>query len=218
MPKGPRRKSVDKIVESAPQTDEHDPEAARLQTQIIELQRKLFQLGTQSGPASVNSAGSLDSHQSVQESEEHYRSFIETTPDLMQSVDSTGRFIFVHRAWLDMMGYTRQEVDTLHASQVVSPDSLALCKQVFSQVMAGREVTDFGAKFVTKDGRAIFLSGNVTPRCIGGKVVATHGLFRNITEHRRTEERFRWWIEKSADGIVLPRVLRGKVQSGETRL
>ena len=58
----------------------------------------------------------------------------------------------------------------------------------FQRVMSGESLTGLEAVFVTKDGRHVDIEGNVSARIIDGKVVASHGIFRDITE-LRTEGR-----------------------------
>ncbi len=38
--------------------------------------------------------------------DEHMQDFLDTAPDLVQSVDPEGRFLYVNRAWLKTLGYS----------------------------------------------------------------------------------------------------------------
>ena len=53
--------------------------------------------------------------------------------------------------------------------------------------MAGESIKDVQARFKTKDGRVIDVEGHSSPRLVGGKVVASHGFFRDITARKRAE-------------------------------
>jgi len=127
----------------------------------------------------------------LRESEERYRSFIENSFDLVQSVDADGRFLFVNRAWLETLGYTPEELPRLNLFQIIHPDSLAHCQALFDRLQRGENVTDIEAAFVTKNGETVWLEGSSTPRRLNGQVVATQSIFRNITERRRTETQLR---------------------------
>ena len=126
--------------------------------------------------------------ETLQESEERYHSLIESTYDLIQSVDLNGRFLFVNKAWRETLGYTEAEIPTLNLWKIIHPQSLSHCQRMFSQVMEGKSVRNVQATFVTKDGRSILIEGNAIGRYIGGKLVASHGFFRNITERKQAEE------------------------------
>jgi len=124
----------------------------------------------------------------LQESEERSRDLFEGTHDMIQSVALDGRFAFANRAWLETLGYTEAELPDLNLFNIIHPESLAHCQELFAKVMRGESVRNIEATFVTKDGRAIQVEGNAFVRRIGGKVVATHGIFRDISERKRAEK------------------------------
>jgi PAS domain S-box-containing protein len=146
----------------------------------------------------------------LRESEERYRAVIEGAHDMIQSVALDGRIIFVNRAWLDTLGYTSAELPSLNLAQIIHPDSLAHCQELFARVLKGEAVHDVEASFLTKDGRKILVEGNAAPRYAGGKIIATQGIFHDITERKRAEQaladevtRRRILIDQSLDGIVV---------------
>jgi PAS domain S-box-containing protein len=126
--------------------------------------------------------------EALRENEERYRDLIESTYDIIQSVAPDGRFALVNRAWLETLGYTEAELPSLNLWKIIHPESLSHCREAFSRVMAGESIRNVQATFVAKDGRAILVEGNVTGRYIGGRLVTTHGFFRDITERKRAEE------------------------------
>ncbi len=157
--------------------------------------------------------------EALRESEERYRDLIESTYDIIQSVALDGRFVFVNRSWLETLGYTEAELPSLNLWKIIHPESLLHCREAFSRVMAGESIKNVQATFVAKDGRAILVEGNVTGRYIGGRLVATHGFFRDITERRRAEEslresedRYRDLVEHSRD-LICTHDLEGRILS-----
>ena len=146
--------------------------------------------------------------EALRESEERYHDLIESTYDMIQSVAPDGRFIFVNRAWLETLGYTEAELPSLNLWKLIHPESLLHCQEIFSRVVAGESIRNVQATFVAKDGRSILVEGNATGRYIGGKLVATHGFFRDITERKRAEEELQHTLEKlrSALGGIIQAV------------
>jgi len=126
--------------------------------------------------------------EALRESEERYRDLIETSHEIIQSVKADGHFDFVNKAWHDILGYTKKELSKLSLFDIIHPESLEHCKKMFKKVLAGESVTNVEAKFMAKDGSTVFVEGNVTGRYIDGKLVATHGFFRDITEHKHLEQ------------------------------
>ncbi len=127
----------------------------------------------------------------LQESEERYRALFDSTHDLIQSVSPEGQFMFVNRAWKSTLGYSEDDLGSLKVFDIVAPDCLDDCAQAFERVMSGEEVPFVQAEFLAKDGRRVAVEGNASPRKIDGKVVASHGFFRDVTARRQEERRRR---------------------------
>jgi PAS domain S-box-containing protein len=122
------------------------------------------------------------------ESEERYRAVIENASDMIQSVRSDGTFEFVNRAWLNTLGYTADEVEQLSVWDVIHPDAVEHCQEVFAETMQGRSVEYLRTDFVTKSGNPVPVEGSATVRMVAGEIIATHGFFRDISERLRSEE------------------------------
>jgi PAS domain S-box-containing protein len=126
--------------------------------------------------------------QALRESEERYRTVIEGAHDMIQSVALDGSIDFVNQAWLDTLGYTKADLPKLNLVKVIHPDSLPHCRELFAKVVKGKPANNMQTAFLTKDGREILVEGNAAPRYIGDKVVATQGIFRDITDRKRMEK------------------------------
>ena len=148
--------------------------------------------------------------EALRESEARYRAVIESAHDMIQSIGLNGRIIFVNKSWLDTLGYTEAELSGLNLFDIIHPDSLEHCQKLFAEVISGKSVQGIEATFLTKDGRKILVEGNAAPRYIGSRVVASQGVFRDVTERKLAEEalideatRHRILIDESSDGIVI---------------
>ncbi len=124
----------------------------------------------------------------LKESEDRYRNLIENALDMIQSVSPDGHFNFVNASWLRTMGYTQEDLASLTIFDILHPETKAHCLEVFRKVMGGEAVKNVTASFVARDGRRIEVEGNVNVRAVDGRVTATEGIFRDITERRRAEE------------------------------
>jgi PAS domain S-box-containing protein len=124
----------------------------------------------------------------LRESEDRYRAVIDNASDMIQSVLPDGTFEFVNQAWLDKLGYTREEVEHLIVWDIVHPDSLQHCQLLFMAALQGDPIAEMQTTFKTKDGRPVPVEGSATSRKLGDVVVATHGFFRDISERVRAQE------------------------------
>ncbi len=124
----------------------------------------------------------------LKESEERYRNLFENANDLIQSVAPDGSFVYVNRAWRETLGYGEEEIAGLSMTDVVHPDNLAHCMNVFQRAMSGESVDKVEAVFVAKDGKRVTVEGNADCRFVDGRPVYTQGIFRDITERKRAEE------------------------------
>lgn len=124
----------------------------------------------------------------LRESEERYRAVIEDAHDMIQSIRGDGSFIFANPAWLKTLGYTVEDLPSLNMFDIVHPESKSHCQEMFAKVMDGETIHNVQAIFVAKDGRKILVEGNATPRYVGDSIIATQGIFRDVTERKQAEE------------------------------
>ena len=146
----------------------------------------------------------------LKKSEERFRDLLENANDLIQSVDSAGRFIYVNRAWKQAMGYTDAEVAALNIFDVISPSCKSHCSLLFQRIIAGEQVQTVEVEFTAKDGTAIMLEGSVNCSYVDGRPLGTRGIFRDITERKRmqnelqqSEDRYRKLFENAPEAIVV---------------
>ncbi len=123
----------------------------------------------------------------LRESEERYRELFENTSDLIQSVSLAGRFLYVNPAWRKTLDYDEEEIKELQLTDIIHPDSLAHCAELFQRVMSGETISNIEAHFLTKDGRTIIVEGNSSCSFKDGKPIATRSIFRDVTERKLLE-------------------------------
>ncbi|MEH2022548.1 adenylate/guanylate cyclase domain-containing protein [Nostoc sp.] len=125
------------------------------------------------------------------ESEERYRDLFENANDLIQSVNPSGHFLYVNRAWRETLGYSEAEIANMSVFDIIHPEFKQHCLQRFYRVLSGEKLGELKAAFVTKDGQTIFLEGNINCKFVEGHPVATRGIFRNVTQRLAAEEALR---------------------------
>jgi PAS domain S-box-containing protein len=124
----------------------------------------------------------------LKESEERYRDLFENASDLIQSVDAEGHFLYVNRAWKETLGYDEAQVYQMTLFDILHPDCREHCQALFQKLIAGEKLERVETAFLTASGETVWVEGNVNCRFEDGVVVATRGIFRNITEQKKAAE------------------------------
>ena len=148
------------------------------------------------------------------ESEARFRMLYERTPLSYQSLDEAGRFIEVNQTWLDVMGYSREEVIGRSFDEFLIPQTKPQFQERFSRFKAAGEILGVEFEMVKKDGSSILVS-------LDGKVgrdsrfnfQQTHCVLQDITTRKQMEDallRSRQELAAELDAVKrLQRVIRG---------
>ncbi len=131
--------------------------------------------------------GRIRAEETLRKSEEKYRDLFENANDLIQSVGADGSILYVNRAWCDTLGYHEDEIPGLSIFDIIHPECDD-CNVEFKSIVYGERTGRIVTQFVTKDGRTIIVEGNVNTIYEKGKFAGTRGIFRDITESKKSEE------------------------------
>ncbi|MEW6519118.1 MAG: PAS domain-containing sensor histidine kinase [Thermodesulfobacteriota bacterium] len=121
---------------------------------------------------------------------------VDNASDMIQSIAPDGSFLYVNNTWLAALGYQRRELQRLRFSDVIHPDFREHCTEVFHNLMQGEKIEPTEVKFLAKDGRTIWLEGNVTCHIQESQPISTFGVFRDITARKEQESRLQQDAEK----------------------
>ena len=124
----------------------------------------------------------------LQHTEERFRDLFENTFDMIQSVDQNGNFIMVNKAWLKTLQYNEEEIIGQSLFKIIHLDHHQHCLEFFGKVSQGNSQENIETIFIAKKGGLVHVVGNVTPRMVEGKFVATQAIFHNITDRKRNEQ------------------------------
>ncbi len=121
------------------------------------------------------------------ETESRLQNFLDTAHDLIQSTDRDGRFVYVNRAWKDVLGYSDADLERLTLYDIVHEPFRTEVRTSLEEVFSGGSLERVLVEYVAKDGRIIDLSGSATGSGKDGQVMTTQGILRDVTEQRRAE-------------------------------
>jgi len=137
------------------------------------------------------------------ESEEKYRDLFENANDLIQSIAPDGTIHYVNRSWRETLGYSEEDAARLNLMDVIHPDYRQHCLDLFQRVIAGEDLDRVEAVFITKGGRSVVVQGSVSGIFKKGKLLATRGIFRDITDQKLAEEFIKNILESVDEGFIV---------------
>ncbi len=145
----------------------------------------------------------------IQEAEERYHDLFENSTDLIQSVDLTGRFLYVNPSWFTTLGYSQKEINKLNFVDIIHPDFQKHFKPVFEDLKKGKNLKNEELWLVSKNGETIIVEGNLNCKFdLSNDPIAVRGIFRDVTEKRiaqaklrENEKRYRLLVESANDII-----------------
>jgi PAS domain S-box-containing protein len=125
----------------------------------------------------------------LRESEQKYKTLVETSRDMIFTVDLTGKFLFTNQAFGEVLGYSSEEMERLSGFELVHPDDLSAVKQQFARLVEGDSLDNIEYRYRKKDGSYINVLNSATPVFDSdGNVAAAFGVARDITRRKRAEK------------------------------
>lgn len=119
------------------------------------------------------------------------QTFLDCANDLIQSIDRNGRFLYVNRAWQETLGYDEAEIAALSVFDILDPECREHCATLFRDIAAGKISHTYEVVFVAKSGRRIPVEGKISTDFKDGELIATRGIFRDISKRKAAEDLLR---------------------------
>jgi len=148
---------------------------------------------------------------SLRESEEQFRAFVENANDIIYQVSPEGVFTYASPNWTDILGYELEEVLGKKVDNFVHPDDVHLCMDFLQKVLSTEE-RQSGVEYRVrhKNGTWRWHNSNGAPvKDNEGTIVSYIGIARDVTEIKEKEkarselyERYQTVIKNFPNGAV----------------
>lgn len=163
-------------------------------TEEVRLQRALrkahdeLELRVQERTAELAQANAA-----LRQSEERYRGLFENANDIIATLTMGGIITSVNRAAEAFLGWSRTELVGQHYRMVTTPATVARIENRTQRFLAGEKFSsNLEVEVTCKDGSEVVLECRTRPMYgEDGGLTGVQGIFRNITERKRTEESLR---------------------------
>ncbi len=128
----------------------------------------------------------------LRESEEKYRTLIESTLDFVFTVDRKGLFTYVNPRFEMVTGRTSSELFGRPFTDVLSPEAKKIAAAQFKRGIRGEKGAPYEIDIIHKSGGRIPVEFNVTTlRDANDQPIGRYGIGRDLTERKRTESALR---------------------------
>lgn len=128
-----------------------------------------------------------EAERALRESEEMYRNLVETSNDLIWSIDLQGQWTYLNGAAVRRLwGGEASEMLGRPFSDSLAPEVRDRDLAVFRQIVGGEPAYNYETRHLRRDGLPVDLSFNAIPlRNAKGEIVGATGTARDITEVKR---------------------------------
>ena len=126
----------------------------------------------------------------IRESEERFRSLVETTSDMVWEIDRDGRYTYVSPKIVDILGYEPQEVIGKTPFDLMPPDESLKIGRMFEKFLdAKKPIVRLENINRRRDGRHIILETSGEPVYAADQsVLGYRGIDRDVTQRKIVEE------------------------------
>lgn len=119
------------------------------------------------------------------------RRFFDEANDLIQSIAPDGSITYANKKFLETLGYCKEDLPKLNITDIISDEEIPHCFSILDHVKQGEDFELVETIFKTREGRQIYVEGNLSSFFENGTFVSTRGIFRDITRRKMAEENYR---------------------------
>jgi len=137
-------------------------------------------------------------------SEARYRSLVETSHDLLWSVDREGNWTYLNQVAEQIYGYSPEEMIGRSFIEFTEPEHVEKDTATFMRVLNGESLTNYETSHIRRDGSSIILWFNIVPtRDRAGNIIGATGIAHDATQRVHLEERVQKSLEKRSLQVQL---------------
>lgn len=132
----------------------------------------------------------------LRETESRYRELVETAHDLVWSIDTNGRWLFLNAASLNIYGYLPQDMLGKSILDFTAFDYRDRDNHAIKELLSGNELVQYETVHIDSSGVRHYLSFNASPQLDEDRrVIHIRGTARDITEQKAYEQQLTYQAE-----------------------
>lgn len=127
-------------------------------------------------------------HEKLEISYKELRRMLKTIQDVIFQLSPKGYIKWVSPNVEDLYGYNPKDLVGKHLKKTTPTGEVPKALKVLKDVLSGKPIEHFELNQLDNEGNVIPTEINLTPVKKEGKIIAVHGVMRNIAKRKRTEE------------------------------
>ncbi len=160
----------------------------------------------------------------IKANEERFRSFYENAPIAYHSLDIKGTIIEVNQSWLDMLGYTREEMTGRWIGEFLPQNQQSAWDEIFRSLLSKGEFDNTEITFIHKSGSEVITAAfSRVAYDRDGNFIQIHSVIYNVTENKKAtqsimklHERLELAARAARFGVWDWDIISGRVEWDET--
>nr|WP_315252652.1 PAS domain S-box protein [uncultured Flavobacterium sp.] len=116
----------------------------------------------------------------------NFEYFVKDSLDLICIADSNGYFKMVNNAFIEVLGYTKEELLSKPFLEFIHSDDIEATLTVFQSLSESCRITDFENRYIKKNGELVILQWKANLNTANNLV---YSIARDITDIRKTQEK-----------------------------
>ncbi|MCX5821671.1 MAG: PAS domain S-box protein [Deltaproteobacteria bacterium] len=135
---------------------------------------------------------SKQAEKALRESEDRYRTLVESASDVVCRMDDTGHFTFINPAMIRITGYAEDEIIGKQYLTLLRPDMRDDAMKFFGRQFVKRLQNVYSEyPIITKEGHEVWLGQNTQLIVENGHVIGFQAVSRDITDRKQIEKELR---------------------------
>lgn len=143
--------------------------------------------------------------ETLQDSEQRFRSLFTQNPDAVFSLDLNGYHLSVNRSVLTLLETDEAQIIGRHWKEIVAPEHHVIVEAAFQQALTGI-APRFDLEVISQQGSARQLDVSFLPTVVQDRVVGVYGIAKEMTVLYQKESQLRIYqrsLEASSNGILI---------------
>lgn len=145
--------------------------------------------------------------------EKKYLSLINLAPDVFFSLNTNGELRSLSSSFERITGWKRKDWIGVSFSKLIYKKDLPLARDLFKQVLSGKNVKSCEVKIMSRDGNVLVGDFTLMPEKTNGHIVGIVGISRDITKWKERSNLYKHYanLVESSDGPIYSRDLNGNI-------